>query len=158
MLLFIELFHLYLQKLTKNIFMQQLSQTYINHLTFEINGVLIEVHKHLGPGLLEKIYHRCLLHELTLREIPFESEANLPFSYKDLDLSSDLRCDIIVDNCVMIEIKAVQEIIPYFKAKLISHMKLAKVPRGILVNFNVSNIMSEGYFPLKNDYYDALPI
>jgi GxxExxY protein len=134
----------------------KLTKQYINNLTYRINGAIIEVHKVLGPGLLESIYHKCLMYELSLRNIPFVSEANLPFTYKDLDLSTDFRCDLIIDNCVMLELKAVQEIIPFFKAKLISHMKLSKTPRGILVNFNVKNIMDEGYWPVKNDYYDLL--
>jgi GxxExxY protein len=134
----------------------ELTKKYINDLTYQINGAIIEVHKILGPGLLESIYHKCLIYELKLRNIPFLSEANITFGYKDLDLSTDLRCDLLVDGCVMLELKAVQEIIPYFKAKLISHMKLTKIPRGILVNFNVKNIMDEGYWPIKNDYYDEL--
>jgi GxxExxY protein len=134
----------------------KLTKKYINDLTYKINGAIIEVHKILGPGLLESIYKKCLMYELMLRGIPFLSEVNLPFGYKDLDLSTDLRCDLLVDNCVMIELKAVQEVIPFFKAKLISHMKLSKTPRGILVNFNVKNIMDEGYWPIKNNFYDEL--
>jgi GxxExxY protein len=136
----------------------KLTKKYINDLTYRINGAIIEVHKILGPGLLESIYKKCLMHELMLRGIPFLSEVNLPFGYKDLDLSTDLRCDLLIDGCVMIELKAVQEVIPFFKAKLISHMKLSKTPRGILVNFNVKNIMDEGYWPIKNDYYDELEL
>lgn len=134
----------------------KLTKKYINDLTYEVNAAIIEVHKILGPSLLEKIYQKCLMHELSLRKIPFKSEISLPFEYKNLDLTTDLRCDLLIDNCVMIELKAVQEIIPYFKAKLIAHMKVTEVPRGILVNFNVKNIMSDGYSAFKNDFYDNL--
>jgi GxxExxY protein len=132
------------------------TKKYINDLTYKINGAIIEVHKAVGPGLVEPLYQKCLKHEFTLRGIPFVEEKYIPFSYKGLDLSTDLRCDLLVDECVMLELKAVKEVTPYFKAKLISQMKMCKVPRGILVNFNVKNIMDEGHWPLKSDYYDEL--
>lgn len=128
----------------------------INDLTFQVNAAIIEVHKTLGPGLLESVYHKCLMHELKLRGINFVSEACFPFNYKDLDLTIDFRCDLLVEDCIMIELKAVQEIIPFFKAKLIGHMKMSQTPKGILVNFNVTNIMKEGHWVFKNDHYDYL--
>jgi GxxExxY protein len=134
-----------------------LSKNKIDELTYKITGAIIEVHKILGPGLLESVYHKCLQYELTQRGIFYKSEENLPFMYKDLDLTSDFRCDLLVENCIMIEIKAVQEVIPYFKAKLINHMLLGKIPKGILVNFNVTNIMKEGHFIFINKYYNELP-
>lgn len=133
-----------------------MTKKHINDLTYEVNAAIIEVHKILGPGLLECVYHKCLKHELKLRGINFVSEANFPFNYKDLDLTIDFRCDILVDDCLMLELKAVQEIIPFFKAKLIGHMKMSETPKGILVNFNVSNIMKEGHWVFKNDHYDYL--
>lgn len=94
---------------------------------------------------------------MSLRKINFLSEVNFPVLYKELELTTDFRCDILVDHCIILELKAVQEIIPYFKAKIINHMKLAEIPKGILVNFNVVNIMKEGHHSFKNDFYDRLP-
>jgi GxxExxY protein len=133
------------------------TKTYINELTYQVNGAIIEVHKILGPGLLESVYHKCLKYELTLRGIKFLSEVNFPILYKELELTTDFRCDILVEQCIILELKAVQEIVPYFKAKIINHMKLAEIPKGLLVNFNVVNIMKEGHFTFKNDFYDKLP-
>ena len=135
---------------------EEISKKYINDLTYKVNAAIIEVHKILGPGLIESVYHKCLKHELKLRGISFVSEATLPFSYKDLDLTIDFRCDLLVEDCLMLELKAVQEIIPFFKAKLIGHMKMSEIPKGILINFNVSNIMKEGHWVFKNDFYDDL--
>jgi GxxExxY protein len=134
-----------------------LTKKIINDLTYKVNASIIEVHKILGPGLLESVYHKCLKHEFMLRVIDYQTELCLPISYKDLDLTTDFRYDLLVEGCIMIELKAVQEIIPFFKAKLINHMKLTEIPKGILVNFNVSNIMKEGHNTFKNDFYDILP-
>jgi GxxExxY protein len=133
------------------------TKTYIDELTYKVNGAIIEVHKILGPGLLESVYHKCLKYELDLRGIKYLSEASIPVHYKQLDLTTDFRFDLLVESCLMLELKAVQEITPYFKAKLINHMKLSETPKGVLVNFNVVNIMKEGYTVFKNDYYDNLP-
>ena len=92
-----------------------------------------------------------------LRGIDYQTELCLPISYKDLDLTTDFRCDLLVEGCIMIELKAVQEIILFFKAKLINHMKLREIPKGLLVNFNITNIMKKGYYTFKNDFYDILP-
>lgn len=137
--------------------MQIITKEFINNLSYEIFAAIIDVHKNLGPGLLERIYHKCLEHELKLRNISFTSETSFDFKYKDLDLTTDFRCDLFVENCIIMEIKAVQEITPFFKAKIISQMKIAKVPKGILVNFNVKNIMSEGKFVFLNEHYNQLP-
>ncbi len=135
---------------------RKITKQFINELTYEVNAAIIEVHKILGPGLVEAVYHRCLEYEFKLREINFVSEATFPFSYKGLDLTTDFRCDLLVENCIMLELKAVQEVIPYYKAKLIGHMKMAEIPKGLLINFNVANIMKEGLWVCKNDFYDEL--
>ena len=133
------------------------TKQFVDDLSYEIFSSIIEVHKNLGPGMIESIYHKCLAHELKLRNIKFTSEALFDFSYKDLNLTTDFRCDLFVEDCVMLELKAVQEVIPYFKTKLISQMKIAKAPKGILINFNVKNIMSEGKFVFINEHYNQLP-
>lgn len=97
------------------------TKTYINKLTYDVNAAIIEVHRILGPGLLENVYHKCLLYELNLRGITHRSEFSLPFYYKELELTTDFRCDLLIENCIMMELKAVQEAIPYYKSKLINH-------------------------------------
>jgi GxxExxY protein len=82
---------------------------------------------------------------------------SFPTKYKDLDLTFDFRCDLLIEQCIMVELKAVQEIAPYFKAKILNHMKLSETPKGILVNFNVLNIMQQGHFTFVNDFYGILP-
>ncbi len=134
-----------------------ISKKHINELTYEVNAAIIEVHRILGPGLLESVYHKCLLYELDLRGIKYLSEISFPFYYKELELTTDFRCDLLIERCIMLELKAVQEVIPYFKAKLINHMKLTETPKGILVNFNVLNIMKEGHFTFINKFYTELP-
>ena len=134
-----------------------MTRKYIDELTFKVNAAIIEVHRTLGPGLIESVYNKCLQHELKLRGINCESEVCFPFNYKDLNLTFDFRCDLLVEKCLMLELKAVKEVVPYFKAKLIGQMKMSKIPKGLLINFNVANIMREGHWVFKNDFYDDLP-
>jgi GxxExxY protein len=95
--------------------------------------------------------------QLELRGIKYLSEISLPFYYKELELTTDFRCDLLVESCIMLELKAVQELIPYFKSKIINHMLLTETPKGILVNFNVVNIMKEGHHVFINKFYNELP-
>lgn len=133
------------------------TKTFVNNLTYEVNAAIIEVHRILGPGLLESVYHKCLMYEFDLRSIKYLSEISLPFQYKALELTTDFRCDLLVESCIMLELKAVQELITYFKAKLINHMMLTETPKGILVNFNIVNIMKEGHHTFINKFYNELP-
>ncbi len=134
-----------------------MTKTKINELSYQVIGAIIEVHKILGLGLLEIVYHKCLMHELSLRGIKFHTELSIPIFYKDLELTTDFRCDLLIENCIMLELKAVQEIVPYFKAKLLSHMNLTETPKGFLINFNVKNIMKVGLFTFVNENYSNLP-
>jgi GxxExxY protein len=129
----------------------------LNKLTYEVNAAIIEVHKILGPGLLESAYHKCLMYELYLRGIKYKTEFNIPFMYKDLDMSTDFRCDLLVEDMLILELKAVQEVVPFFKAKLMNYMKMLGIPKGILVNFNVTNIMKDGHQVFVNSFYEDLP-
>lgn len=105
-------------------------------LSSEIIGAAIEVHKDKGPGLIESIYERCLQHELFLRGIPTESQIPVQIKYKDLVFEEPLKLDIIVDDCLILELKAVEKIHPIHKAQLLSYMKLLNIPLGLLINFN----------------------
>jgi GxxExxY protein len=133
-----------------------MTKQFVNDVSYEVIGSIIEVHKHLGPGLIESTYHKCLAYEFSLRHLNFISEGTFPFHYKDLDLSTDFRCDLLVEGVIMLELKAVMEIVPFFKAKLLNQMKIAKVPKGMLVNFNVNNIMNEGHHVFLNEFYTKL--
>lgn len=97
------------------------------------------------------------MYELSLRGIKYLPEISIPFHYKELELTTDFRCDLLIERCIMLELKAVQEVIPFFQAKLINHMLLTETPKGILVNFNVVNIMKEGHFTFVNKFYNELP-
>ena len=108
-----------------------------NKLSNKIVGAAIEVHRTLGPGLLESTYEECLCHELSLEQIPFERQAMLPIVYKGNRLDCGYRVDIIVDNKVILELKYVAERQPIHKAQLLTYLKLSGLKLGLLLNFNV---------------------
>jgi len=109
-------------------------------LTETIIGAAIEVHRDKGPGLVESIYEWCLLRELEIRSITAINQKVVRVSYKGFIRDEPLRCDILVDGCVLIEVKAVIEVLPIHKAQLLSYMRLLNVPIGLLVNFNVCRL------------------
>ena len=98
--------------------------THVNVLTKEIIGAAIEVHRHLGPGLLESAYRNCLMRELVLRDIPFEHECALPLEYKGIRLDSGYRMDLLVANAVVVEAKSVEALAPIHEAQLLTYLKL----------------------------------
>ena len=110
---------------------------HVNDLTECIIGSAIEVHAALGPGLLESAYETCLCRELELRSIPFDRQAALPVRYKGVLLDAGYRMDIVVDQQVIVEIKAVEVLLPIHKAQLLSYLRLADKRVGLLINFNV---------------------
>ncbi|QSB27186.1 GxxExxY protein [Flavobacterium sp. CLA17] len=126
---------------------------YLADLIYHVNGAAIEVHKNVGPGLLESIYHQCMIKELSLRHISFKSELIIPIEHKGLELESDLRCDLFIEDCLVLELKAVNQIIPIHIAKLMSYMKLLNSPIGLMINFNVTNIYHEGQKTYVNELY-----
>ena len=111
--------------------------THVNVLTKEIIGAAIEVHRNLGPGLLESAYQQCLARELALRQIPHECEWPLPLEYKGLRLNCGYRIDILVNNAVVVETKAVEAIAPVHEAQLMTYMRVGGWQVGLLINFNV---------------------
>lgn len=134
-----------------------ITKKYLDDLTYEIIGGAIEVHKTLGRGLLESVYQRCLKDELLHGKINFLTEMHVPITYKGKTLNADFRCDLFVEQCIVVELKAVQELIPAFEAQLLTYMKLLKCPKGILINFNCSNIFREGQKTFINEYFSTLP-
>ena len=111
--------------------------THVNILTREIIGAAIEVHRYLGPGLLESAYRRCLMQELSLRGIPFKSESPLPLLYKGMQLESGYRLDLVVGDAVVVETKSVELLAKVHEAQLLTYLKLGGWTVGLLINFNV---------------------
>ena len=109
----------------------------VNEITEAVIGAAIEVHRALGPGLLESAYIQCLCYELTLRKIPFELEVPLPVVYKGLQLDCGYRVDMVVVGAVVVEVKAVEHIVPVHAAQLLTYLRLGAWKAGLLINFNV---------------------
>ncbi len=107
-----------------------------NAHTREVIGAAIEVHRIKGPGLIESIYEKCLLRELDLRNIPTACQRQVSIEYKGMIFEESLRFDMLVDGCLLLEIKAVQQILPIHQAQLFSYMKALDVPLGLLINFH----------------------
>jgi GxxExxY protein len=107
-----------------------------DRLSREVIGAAIEVHRHKGPGLIESIYERCLLRELELRSIPSATQKMIRVEYKGLVFDELLRFDILVDDCLLVELKAVEILHPVSKAQLFSYMRLLDIPVGLLINFH----------------------
>jgi GxxExxY protein len=114
-----------------------------NDLTRKVIGCAIEVHRHLGPGLLESAYHQCLAHELTLNQIPFKIELPIPIVYKGLNLDCGYRLDLLIDDKIILELKSVTQVLPIHEAQLLTYMKLSKINLGLLINFN-QKILKDG--------------
>jgi GxxExxY protein len=112
--------------------------THINRITGDVIGAAIEVHRNLGPGLLESAYHECLARELLLRGIPFERQRPLPLEYKGIRLECGYRLDLLVARMVVVEIKAIEAIAPVHEAQLITYLRIGGWTVGLLINFNVA--------------------
>lgn len=95
------------------------------------------VHTTLGPGLLESVYETCLVHELTKRGIPHQTQVTLPIVYDDLHIDSGLRLDLLVDQALIVKLKAVEQVLPVHKAQVLTYLKLSRLRLGLLINFNV---------------------
>lgn len=114
----------------------------INEITHDVIGAAIEVHRQLGPGLLESAYRECLSREFILRGIPFEREKALPVEYKDVLLEDGYRLDFLVAGCVVVEIKAIEALAPVHDAQLLTYLRLGGWRIGLLINFNVAVLKS----------------
>ena len=114
----------------------------LNQITREVIGAAIEVHRHLGPGLLESSYRECLCRELVLRGIPFEREKPLPLEYKGIHLGCGYRLDLLVAGGVVVEIKSVEALAPIHDAQLLTYLRVGGWRLGLLINFNVAVLKS----------------
>jgi len=103
----------------------------------QIVDAALAVHRFLGPGLIESVYEVCLCYELSQRGVSFESQLPVPVHYKGIRLDADLRLDLLVEGCVIVELKAVEKLLPIFEAQLLTYLKLTGKRVGLLINFNV---------------------
>ena len=127
----------------------ELTENQENTLTGKIIGAAIDIHRALGPGLLESAYEACLVYELRLRKMKVESQKALPVFYKDVMLDCGYRADLIVEDQVIVEIKSVANIVAIHEAQLLSYLKLSDCKYGLLINFNVK-LLKEGLRRFKS--------
>ena len=118
-------------------------------LTQTVIGLAIEVHKRLGPGLLESAYEACLCYELSEKGISFDRQVDLPVSYKSIEIRAGYRLDIVVENKLIIELKTVERILPVHEAQLLTYLKLSGIQTGLILNFN-SAVLRDGIRRLVN--------
>jgi GxxExxY protein len=134
-----------------------ITQKIINNLSYGIIGCAIEVHKELGPGLLESVYEKCLVYLLREEGYKVEQQKSVKVNFRGVEIDSELRPDVIVDDLIVVELKAVEKILPIHEAQLLTYMKLLKTPKGILINFNCTNIWAEGQITMVNKLFAQLP-
>ncbi|MBL7871148.1 MAG: GxxExxY protein [Cyclobacteriaceae bacterium] len=133
-----------------------ITQKYINDLAYDLIGCAIEVHKQLGPGLLESIYEECFCEEIKSKQLNFVRQVKIPVTYKNRGLDIDLRLDVMVEGLVICELKAIECMLPVHHAQVLSYMKLLQIPKGLLINFHTDNIV-KNYKPFVNEYFALLP-
>ena len=127
----------------------------VTDLSYKIVGLAIKVHKALGPGLLESIYEKCFKYELEKNGYDVKQQVIVNLEYDDLVFDSNLKVDLLVNDCIVIELKSVDKLMPIHEAQLLTYMKILKKPQGLLINFNTINITSE-LIPLVNDFFAKL--
>jgi len=129
----------------------------LDRLTYGVIGAAIEVHKQLGPGLLESVYQKCLVRELQLRGLSFKSQILTELNYKDCVVPAELRCDLLIENSIVVELKSCEHVLPVHEAQLLTYMRLLNRPKGILINFNTVNIFKYGQKTFVNELFSELP-
>lgn len=127
----------------------------ITQLSYDIVGCAIKVHKELGPGLLESVYERCLKYELEKQGFFVRSQVSVPVNYDNLKLQTDFRLDLLVNECIVVELKAVEKMLPIHEAQLMTYMKLLKKPQRLLINFFTDNL-TKGVKPMVNEVFTQL--
>lgn len=133
-----------------------MTQKSINELAYKVVGCAIEVHKIMGPGLLESVYQKCMIKELSLNDIAAKQEYRIPLIYKGEYLDSELIIDILVNDCLVVELKSVEKTLPVHKAQLLTYLKLTERPKGLLINFNTENITAS-LVPMVTEDFARLP-
>src|SRR5882757_9670727 len=141
---------------SKNIEMQA-TKKYLDELTYKVIGCAIEVHKQIGPGLLESVYEKCFLKELDLQGVTYQKQVWVPLEYKGLELDAELRLDVLVEDLLCVELKAQEGLLPIHDEVLLSYMEMLQKPKGILINFHCLNIFKNGQKTLVNKLFSQLP-
>jgi GxxExxY protein len=127
----------------------------VTQMSYEIVGCAIRVHKELGPGLLESVYEKCLKYEMEKSGFKVKQQLFVPVIYDKFEMEVDLRVDLLVNDTVVVELKAIENILPVHEAQLLTYMKLLKKPQGLLINFFTDNI-SKTVKPFVNEYFKEL--
>lgn len=133
-----------------------ITQKHIQKISFDIMAWAIEVHKHLGPGLLESIYQSCFVHELRLNSFLVKEQVEVPVVYKGIKTKDPLRLDILVNDLIIIEVKSVEILLPVHHAQAITYLKLSQKPKALLINFNSVNLV-QGSKPFVDEVFASLP-
>ncbi|WP_404987266.1 GxxExxY protein [Chryseobacterium sp. M5] len=128
----------------------------VTQLSYEITGLAIKVHKTLGPGLLESIYEECLKIELIKNGYDVKQQLYTTIDYEGVTIETKLIVDLLVNDLIILELKAVEEILPIHEAQLLTYMKVLKKPQGLLINFFTNNI-TKSLKPFINEYFKELP-
>jgi GxxExxY protein len=128
----------------------------ITQLSYEITGCAITVHKALGPGLLESVYQKCLMYELIKRGYSVVQQVAVPVHYDDQVIDTELRLDLLVNDSIVVELKAIENTLPVHEAQILTYMKLLKKPQGLLINFFTDNI-TKSLKPFVNEHFKQLP-
>jgi GxxExxY protein len=123
----------------------------LNDLSYRIIGAGVEVHRALGPGLLESTYRTCMVYELHERGMNVTTEQSIPIRYKEITLDGGYRIDLVVDDTLIVELKSVETILPVHRAQVLSYLRHTKRPLGLLMNFNVA-VLTSGIERIKNGY------
>jgi GxxExxY protein len=124
-----------------------------DELSEKVIGACIEIHRHLGPGLLESAYEECLCHELSLAGVKFERQKTLPVSYKSVKLDCGYRLDVVLEGSLIVELKTVDQLLPIHEAQLLTYLKLSGISLGLLINFNVPTL-KQGLKRIVNNFPD----
>lgn len=133
-----------------------MTKKYLDELTYKVIGGVIEVHKQVGPGLIESIYEKCFCRELELRGLKYQKQIWVPLEYKGLQVETELRLDLLVEDILCVELKSINGLLPIHDAILLTYMRMLKKPKGVLINFNCTNIFKEGQRTLVNDLFASL--
>jgi GxxExxY protein len=128
----------------------------VTQLSYEITGLAIKVHKAIGPGLLESVYEKCLKYELEKNGYCVLQQMIVPVVYDNIELDVDLRLDLLVNDSIVVELKAIENILPVHEAQILTYMKLLKKPQGLLINFFTDNI-TKSLKPFVNEFFRSLP-
>ena len=128
----------------------------VTQLSYQITGCAIKVHKALGPGLLESAYEKCLKYELEKNGFQVKQQVTVPVVYDELEMDTELRLDLMINDTIIVELKAIENILPVHEAQLLTYMKLLQKPQGLLINFYTDNI-TKTMKPMVNDFFRELP-